>query len=73
MNKDYWYDLAKADGVLDPEEKPQLNAEGFLYYVRFGEDGESPFPISQGFKSFKDAVRWAENKAPSPISWNEPE
>jgi len=70
LNYDYWFDLAQTDGLLDDGEEARLNEHGFLYYVRFGEDGESPFPMSEGFTSCEDAMRWAENRAPCPILWN---
>jgi hypothetical protein len=70
LNRDYWFDLAKADGLLDKDEEARLNEHGFLYYVRFGEDGDSPFPMSEGFENCEEAMQWAETKAPSPIVWN---
>jgi hypothetical protein len=70
LNRDYWFELAQADGLLDDGEEARLNEHGFLYYVRFGEDGESPFPMSVGFTSCEGAMHWAERNAPSPISWD---
>ncbi|UCH49850.1 MAG: hypothetical protein JSU95_08845 [Betaproteobacteria bacterium] len=69
LNRDYWFELAKAHGFLDEGEVPQLNEHGYLYYVRFGDEGESPFSLSVGFMSCEEAVRWAESKSPSPIRW----
>src|SRR5262245_2795026 len=71
LTSDYWHDLAKADGLLQSGESPELNKDGFLYYVRFGEDGESSFPMSQGFRSCEEAIHWAEQRSPSPISWSD--
>jgi hypothetical protein len=70
LSRDYWFDLAQADGRLEKHEAARLNEHGFLYYVRFGEDGESPFPMSKGFESCEEAMRWAEKKVSSPIAWD---
>ena len=70
LNRDYWFELSQADGVLEKDEEARLNEHGFLYYVRFGEEGESPFPMSEGFESCEDAMHWAESKVSSRIVWD---
>lgn len=70
---DWWYRLAKADNMLEPNEEPdQLNEEGVLYYVRFRYAGESKDPIwvdSVGFQSINEAISEAESKVTGSIQW----
>lgn len=33
LDYDFWYEIVKADGDLEPGELPDLNADGHLYYV----------------------------------------
>jgi hypothetical protein len=71
LSWDYWFELTKADGLLDEGEGPQLNEHGHLYYVQFGDDGEQVFPMSVGFMSCDDATEWAESRVPAPIRWSD--
>jgi hypothetical protein len=53
LDYDFWYAVAAADGELEPDETPELNEEGRLYYVRhrpgWPAEGCSFWPYSQGF------------------------
>jgi len=35
---DYWYELGRADGNLEPDEAPELGPDGFGYYIVWGDD-----------------------------------
>jgi hypothetical protein len=42
---DWWYELGKADGALEPDEEPQpVGPDGVLYYVRFTHAGQAATP-----------------------------
>lgn len=73
LNYDFWHELAKADGQLEPDEVPQpMNKRGVLYYVRFRHAGETTtptWPDSAGFPDIEQAMRAAEKKAPSAVEW----
>lgn len=70
---DYWYDLAQIDGQLEPgETAQQLDEDGLLYYVRFrhaGESTEPTWPDSAGYDTIDAAMRNAESRVPSEITW----
>ncbi|WP_152025265.1 hypothetical protein [Congregibacter litoralis] len=70
---DWWYSLAKADDMLEPDEEPEpLNEHGVLYYVRFRNAGESQEPTwvdSQGFQNINEAIAAAESKVTGGIQW----
>ena len=56
---DFWYELAAADGELEPGETPQLNDDGVTYYVAFREPGDGRFwPMRVAFRrSMKRSAR----------------
>lgn len=74
---DFWFELAKADEQLDPGETPTAPGEsGLLFYVRFRRAGETStptWPDSAGYVTIDEAVRAAEERAPTAIVWNAPE
>ncbi|MFI0451823.1 hypothetical protein [Actinomadura sp. 6N118] len=74
LNCDFWYEVAKEDGQLEPGEQPRLNDEGASYYVSFhGIRGDGSFwPDSGGHLSIEDAKAAAECKVPSDIKWSKP-
>jgi len=69
---DFWYEIGKADGQLEENEKEELNEDGFLYYICFRSDpnAEPGWLDSPGHKTEKEAMDWAQSKSPSPINWN---
>lgn len=71
LDYDFWYEITKADGMLESGEKPVLNSEGVQYYVCFWEVPAEP-PIwvdSIGHHSIELASERAQSKVPSQISW----
>ncbi|UFS60407.1 hypothetical protein [Subtercola endophyticus] len=74
LNYDFWYELAKADHQLEPDEHPTpLNAEGVLYYYRYRQAAKpsaSVCPDSIGYTEIEDAMKAAEERSPSPIQWD---
>jgi len=67
---DFWYEIAAADGQLEPGERPDLNEDGFRYYVAFRDPiGDRFSPDGGGFKSIEEARRAAEQRVPTPIRW----
>ena len=72
MSYDYWYELAKVDGQLEPDEQPNLNADGFRFDLLFREESEPPrHPHGFGGLSVDEAKRRAEQVLPSPVRWQE--
>lgn len=73
---DFWFELAKADEQLDPDEAPQaLGEEGLLFYVRFKQAGEAAtptWPDSMGYLTIDLAMKAAEKRAPTSIIWDSP-
>ena len=74
LNYDFWYELALADGRLEPGEAARpLGADGLLYYVRFRHAGrpvEATWPDSAGHDTIEAAQRAAESRVTGPISWD---
>ena len=71
-DRDFWFDIAEADGNLEDEERPWLSEDGLCYYVCFHEGWEpgKPFwPDSVGFLSLDEARAAAEATVPSPLDW----
>jgi hypothetical protein len=70
---DFWFELARADDQLPPDETAMpLSDEGLLYYVRFrhaGETTEPTWPDSAGYDTVGAAMRNAEERVPSGIAW----
>ena len=73
LNYDWWYELAKADDMLEPDEIPKpLNKNGVLYYVRFKNAEEATEPTwvdSKGFQEINEAIAEAESKVNGAIKW----
>lgn len=73
LDYDFWFEMCKGDGFLEPGEKPELNADGFLYYVCFWKVPKKP-PIqvdSVGHDSIHQTSEYAQSKVPTQISWNQ--
>lgn len=70
---DWWYSLAEADEMLEPDEVPEpLNEYGVLYYVRFryaGENEEPTWVDSKGYQTINEAVEEADSKVAGRIQW----
>ena len=70
QNYDYWFEMEKADGELETGEKPELNEDGLIYYVRFTPLGGKPWSVeSGGHKTLDAAKSCASEKANGPIKW----
>ncbi|MFH5802856.1 hypothetical protein [Alienimonas sp. DA493] len=70
MGYDYWYELAKADDQLEPDEKPDLNPDGVRFDLLFRTLPKSPrHPDRAGGLSVDEAKRRAEQLLPTPIQW----
>jgi hypothetical protein len=65
LDYDFWYEIGKADGDLEPDEAPQLNDDGYLYYVKH----RSGWPDSQGFPTPEEAIAAAESQLPTAVEW----
>ena len=74
LDYDWWFELAKADDELEPDERPEpLNCQGVLYYVRFihaTANKEPTWPDSIGFQKLEEAKKEAESKLPSKVEWH---
>jgi hypothetical protein len=74
LDYDWWYELAKADGMLEPDEDPEpLGKEGYIYYVRFKRALETEGPNwvdSCGHQELKEAIKAAEAKVSGGIKWH---
>ncbi len=70
---DWWYSLAEADDMLEPDEEPEsVNENGVLYYVRFryaGVQEEPTWVDSQGYQNLNEAIAEAESKVTGSIQW----
>jgi len=64
-NYDFWYEIAKADGSLEPGEQPSLNADGFQYYLLYDKwpEGGRFWPDGSALTE-RDAKKAAEKGAP---------
>ena len=71
---DYWYELGKADGNLEPDEQPELGPDGFGYYIIWGDNplGCNISGVSSPTMKTRDKARtWADHEAKSKVQWNE--
>ena len=70
---DWWYEMAKSEGTLEPEEEPvPLGNEGYIYYVRFQRALETEGPTwveSHGDQTIELAIKTAEEKVKGEIVW----
>lgn len=77
LTYDFWFELGKADDQLEPGETPTGPGEsGLLFYVRFRRAGETStptWPDSAGYVTIDEAIRAAEERAPTAIVWSAPE
>jgi len=72
QNYDYWFEMEKADGELEADEKPELNEDGLIYYVRFIPLGDKPWGVSYGGqKTIEEAKAFAAVKVNGPIKWEQ--
>ena len=70
LDYDFWYSIADGDGTLEPGEKPSLNQDGHLFYLRLRPAAGAGFwPDSPGFSSLEEAKLSAEARVPGPITW----
>lgn len=73
LDYDWWYAMAEADGQLAPDEVPaRSGAEGWLYYVRFTDAGNTRDVVSvdsMGYATISAAVRYAASKVRGTIRW----
>jgi hypothetical protein len=71
LDYDFWYEIGKADDRLDPDERPQLNDDGYLFYVCFASPpAASPGWVdSQGFATIEAASTWAQTQVTTEIEW----
>ena len=74
LDYDWYYNLAKEDGQLEPGELPSpLGPEGWLYYARFRnalQSTEPTSPDSPGFATVHEAMQHAEQKVAGGIRWD---
>lgn len=71
---DWWFEISRLKGELQPDQRPKLNADGEAFYVFFDQEGkwgETPpfFLKSPGFMSLNDAINWASTQLTAPIYW----
>ncbi len=76
LTYDFFHELGKADGDLEPGEEPQpLGDDGLLYYHRFRDAGSgldtAPWPESLGTETVAAAMAEAEARVPG-IVWDPP-
>jgi len=72
QNYDYWFEMEKVDGEIETGEKPELNEDGLIYYVRFTSIGDKPWSVeSGGHKSVDEAKAYATEKVDGPIEWDQ--
>ncbi|MBL7257954.1 hypothetical protein [Paractinoplanes lichenicola] len=73
LDYDFWYAVGEANGDLDPDESPRLNADGYLFYVRhrpgWSDESEHFWPDSQGFATLEEAIAAAESAVPTAVTW----
>jgi hypothetical protein len=72
LDYDFWYELGAEEDTLDPDEVPNLNNEGNLYYVRHRSgwrEGEPFWPDSLGFHTKAEAMAAAEAAIPASVEW----
>jgi hypothetical protein len=72
LDHDFWYEVARDEDALEPGEVPDLDADGFSYYVSFHgiRDDGSFWPDSAGHLSVETAKAAAESAVPSGIRWS---
>jgi hypothetical protein len=75
IDRDWWFELSKADGMLEDGEAPMpLGDNGLLYYARFRHAGEVEEPTwvdTHGCATLAQAMAAAQDKVPTPITWLE--
>lgn len=65
QNYDYFYTMCESEGMLEEGERSNLNEEGLVYYLFFGElPPEPPYAVSGQavFMSIEEAKEWAEKE-----------
>ena len=75
LEYDFWYEIAKADGMLEPDEQPgPFGSNGELYYVRFQRALEKEGPTwvdSIGHPNIDEAIEIAKSKVTGEIRWEQ--
>lgn len=69
---DFWFELAKADDQLEPDDKPEpLGEDGQLFYVSFQSPDliEAASPDSSGLPTIEAAMEAAHKRVAPPIRW----
>jgi hypothetical protein len=73
LSFDWWYELAKADALLEEGETPlALGPDGVLYYARFqraGDTSASTWVDTPGHQTLVAAMEAAELKVASGVAW----
>jgi hypothetical protein len=71
LDFDFWYEIAREEGTLAPDEQPELNTDGHAYYVCFKSppDTDPGWVDSIGFESVAAASAWAHTQVPTDIEW----
>ncbi|NML21992.1 hypothetical protein HHL16_13970 [Pseudoflavitalea sp. G-6-1-2] len=72
INYDHYFEIAKADGLLEKEEEPALNDQGEQYLIAW--HGNNFFPIngsiSYGGITLEEAKNTAQEKVQHSIEWS---
>lgn len=72
LDYDFWFGIGLANGDLQPDERPCLNAEGHAFYVRSKPgwvEGQPFWPDSIGYMTLNEAKREAESKVLGNVRW----
>ena len=71
LNFDFWFEIGREEGDLDPEERPDINTEGFLYDVLFSDPGDRPWWVrGVGWHSIDQAMAYAEQELRDRVEWD---
>ena len=68
---DFWFEMAKHDGTLEPEKAPTLNADGEAYYVTFKPPTDPFWPDAGGFMTLEEAQAESRARLPSDVRWSD--
>ncbi|MGN6420771.1 MAG: hypothetical protein ACTHMC_24885 [Pseudobacter sp.] len=74
INYDYYYEINKADGFLDKEDKPKLNELGEQYFIAWHENDFFSWSgtIDYGGISLEEAKQGAQMLVQDRIKWDAP-
>lgn len=68
----YYYEIAKADNILEENEQPELNENGYIYMIRWGDSEWFDFgsiTVEGGRLDIETAMKKAEGKVKGGIKW----